>query len=200
MNRAFVVFLSLLCLFSCSNSTQAPKDLLSQDVLIAVWKDIVIAEGFIDEMRYQNQDTANSDFYILERGIFEKYEIDSAQYRTSLDYYSRDINLLDSLHQILVDTLSFRENYLKTAESTALGDTGRVRDEDAEKEALERPKRKKMAIPVPGSEEAKKKKVIALMDTTVLDPRFDRLRSAAAYLNINIEKQIKIQENKRSTK
>ena len=109
MKKLFLAF-SLFGLLSCSEEKQpkAPADLLPPAKLTSILADIHIAESRVELMRV-SPDTANVIFKRLQEEIFQKHQVNQAEFTKTYDYYLNNINALDKIYEGLVDTLGMRE-------------------------------------------------------------------------------------------
>lgn len=81
-------------LFACKSGV--PKDIIQPAQMEKVLFDVHIADGYISSLTLQ--DTAKivaSSYY---NGIYKKFNIDSAAFNKSMNYYYNHIDLLDKMY------------------------------------------------------------------------------------------------------
>jgi hypothetical protein len=98
MNRIFALFVICIVLYACKPGI--PKDVLQPDKMEKVLFDIHVVDGYISTL--QKPDTAKivaSSYY---SGIYKKFEIDSATFEKSKNYYFTRPDLLDQIYKNLM--------------------------------------------------------------------------------------------------
>ena len=98
MNRIFVLFIICVALYACKPGI--PKDVIQPDKMEKVLFDIHIVDGYIGAL--QKPDTAKivaSSYYA---GVYKKFEIDSAIFEKSKNYYYTRPDLLDKIYKNLM--------------------------------------------------------------------------------------------------
>ena len=104
------LFLSIfiLCLFcaSCGNSNKIkiPKYVLSQDTMIDVLADIHLVKA--SQQLGMIIDTADTGKFTSFEYVWKKHHITEDQYKKSLDFYTHNPSILDSIYENVLNTLS----------------------------------------------------------------------------------------------
>ena len=82
------VFLGMVAvlLFSCSEKEQRPDDILHHETMINMMIDLRILEGKVAVLTLGN-DSSRVLYRELEKRVFDEYEVDSATYVKSYQYY-----------------------------------------------------------------------------------------------------------------
>lgn len=95
MNKIFTLFVFLLLIVGCTSNTiiDKPDDLISKNEMVDILTDMLIAIGAEDIKNNNLQ--RNVNYFPL---VFEKYNIDSTQFKESNAYY---ISKIDDYEQIL---------------------------------------------------------------------------------------------------
>ena len=103
-----LLFMSSSILGSCSyqlDEVAPPNDLISRDSFQLVLLDMMLLEGYV-----KTQHNNVHDFYqiIMKSAdpIFEKYNIDSSRYASSMDYYSHHQNILKEIYEVVQDSIT----------------------------------------------------------------------------------------------
>lgn len=99
------VFLTIF-LFSCSDNKN--PDVLSKNEMTDVLIDMHIAEAKVNTIGL-NADSTEILYNIMEKRILEEHGISKEQYLQSYNYYLRNMDQLESLYGMLVDSLSLKE-------------------------------------------------------------------------------------------
>ncbi len=105
MNRIFYFIILFICFYACKPGI--PKDIIQPDKMQQVLIDIHLVDGYIATL--PSLDTAKkvgSSFY---KGIYKKFDIDSALYNTSINYYYKHPDLMKKMY----DSISVKLSILK---------------------------------------------------------------------------------------
>lgn len=93
---------------SCSyqlDEVAPPNDLIPRDSFQLVLLDIMLLEGYV-----KTELNNVHDFYqiIIKSAdpIFEKYNVDSSRYASSMDYYSHHQNILKEMYEVVQDSVT----------------------------------------------------------------------------------------------
>lgn len=101
MNRFFAVIIVCLCFYACKPGI--PKDIIQPDKMEKVLFDIHITDGYIGTIL--NPDTAKMVASAYYKGIYKKFNIDSAVYNRSLSYYYHHPDVLKTIYDKLMKQL-----------------------------------------------------------------------------------------------
>lgn len=103
-----LLFVSTSILGSCSyqlDEVAPPNDLIPRDSFQLVLLDMMLLEGYV-KTHHNNV----HDFYqiIMKSAdpIFERYNIDSSRYASSMDYYSHHQNILKEMYEVVQDSIT----------------------------------------------------------------------------------------------
>ena len=107
MKKLYCILIALL-VFACVQQEEPPENLISKDQMIKILIDIHIAEAIVNIMNV-SKDSSMVMFNGLEQKIFDKYRMDKEQFHDSYNYYLHNINILDDIYTVVVDSLSMRE-------------------------------------------------------------------------------------------
>jgi Domain of unknown function (DUF4296) len=114
MNRIFYFIIISICFYACKPGI--PKDILQPDKMQQVLIDIHLVDGYISTL--PSLDTAKkvgSSFY---KGIYKKYDIDSAIYNTSINYYYKHPDLMKKMY----DSISVKLGVLREKNAALVDD------------------------------------------------------------------------------
>ncbi|WP_255696405.1 DUF4296 domain-containing protein [Solitalea lacus] len=101
--------LLILTIWSCSNKNK-PSDLIPKEKMKNILMDMHLVES--RSFRISNSDSAKRVTKASYQFIFKKYKIDTAQLRSSLEYYLSEPELLDNMYEQMIDSLSKRQTKL----------------------------------------------------------------------------------------
>ncbi len=88
-NLAKVFILALF--FGCSEEmNEKPDNLIPESKMAAIVTDIMVTEAKVSRLGFKSFDSSKVAYDFLEREIFKKYAVDSAQYNQSYNYYNTD--------------------------------------------------------------------------------------------------------------
>lgn len=107
MKRFFTLI--ILCLFIYACKPGVPKDIIQPDKMEKVLVDIHIVDGYMSTLNLPNQDTSKKVVAPLYKGIYHKFDIDSALFNRSLDYYYRHPDVMKKMY----DSISVKLTFLK---------------------------------------------------------------------------------------
>ena len=108
MKKHFIIALLSFLVISCTSNTilKKPDYLIPRDKMVNLLTDLLLANS-ADNIR-NTQDKRNVQYFPL---VFEKYQVDSAQFRASNYYYTSRIDDYDKImkevetrFQTLIDT------------------------------------------------------------------------------------------------
>lgn len=96
MKNFLVIIGSCLLMISCnSKAVEKPKNLISEDVMVDILYDLHVFNSIkLNAISNANQDNRSPADY-----IYQKYEVDSAQFASSDRYYAADIEEYEKLYQ-----------------------------------------------------------------------------------------------------
>ncbi|MCP9765783.1 DUF4296 domain-containing protein [Lacihabitans soyangensis] len=90
-----IVFISLTCFFSCKSSSE---DVIDKKTMAIVFAELKTAEAKVSRLNLTGVDSSRVAFKYLEKQIYKKYKVDSAQYLKSFDFYAKDKKQLLSIY------------------------------------------------------------------------------------------------------
>ncbi|HEY9560307.1 MAG TPA: DUF4296 domain-containing protein [Anseongella sp.] len=106
-----ILVLPALLLFSCMEREKVPENLIPKEIMKEILTDMHYADAYaFQEFRADTIYRAAAGMYL---DIFEKYNVDSADFNTSFHYYVLHPVLLDKMYQAMIDSVQARETRLK---------------------------------------------------------------------------------------
>jgi hypothetical protein len=112
VKRIFCI-LSLAVLASCGQQgDKTPKNLLPEQKLVQILADVHVAEARI-ENNVVYPDTALMLYGLEQQRILEAHGVEEQLFRDTYRYYLNDLQKMDRLYEIILDTLSVREAKLR---------------------------------------------------------------------------------------
>lgn len=121
MKKIFSILFITIASLSCSNDkneVNVPDDVLGFDKMSDIMVDVQLMESQLENMRMVDP-TAHDSIGRYYAAIFEKHEIQKAEYDSSLMFYAKHFNLLDSLYNSVFTKLHDLEIGLKDIEYEA---------------------------------------------------------------------------------
>lgn len=101
-----VALFSILFLFSCKqNSTKIPKEVISRDSMINIMVEIHLADAVLQNPMTQSKigDIPSNNLY---KAIMKKYHTNKERFDKSMDFYSDNPLMLDSMYDSVIEKLS----------------------------------------------------------------------------------------------
>ncbi|SEO09805.1 protein of unknown function [bacterium A37T11] len=93
MQRLIAGFLGFIFLLGCHSGP--PKGIIAQEKMVSVLTDVHLADGYVSSVPMDSVQILRNSLYA---GIYEKYDTDSAGLRHSLEYYSAQPQVYDSMY------------------------------------------------------------------------------------------------------
>jgi len=112
--KIFILFCLSLFLFSCQQDSP-PKGIIEKEKMINVMVDFQITDAYLNQV--SNQDTMKMQAHTRYNYIFKKYDIDSATFSKSLDYYSRRTEEFNKMFNSVLDSLNKMESTVRRTDS-----------------------------------------------------------------------------------
>ena len=95
MKRLILVFLILIFFIACGKRTPKQR-IIEQDKMVSVLTDIHLVDGYLTS--FVQADTLKQKASNLYTAVYKHHKIDSLTYKRSLEYYSRDPKVLDTIY------------------------------------------------------------------------------------------------------
>ncbi|MDB5013991.1 MAG: hypothetical protein JWQ25_2193 [Daejeonella sp.] len=95
MKSLILVYFTLIFLTTCTNNT-SKRDIIKSDKMVDVLTDIHIVDGYIST--FVQSDTLKQRASSYYAAVYKHHGIDSLNYKNSLEYYSKDPKLLDTIY------------------------------------------------------------------------------------------------------
>ena len=99
------LFLTFFLIFSCRNDHDDNKKYISKEKMVKILIDIHLVEEKVNQLNYSN-DSLKAVFNILEKEIFDKYNITDEEYRKSYSHYFFNPKELDDIYKSVIDSLN----------------------------------------------------------------------------------------------
>ena len=109
-------FLAFLVAFGCADTpVEKPENLLSTEQMTAFLIDSHLVEGNLQTIKI-NRDSLEKIFYTMEKDLYQKHQIDSAQFMQSYHYYLHELDELSEIYDAVIDSLNLKEKMLNSAQ------------------------------------------------------------------------------------
>ncbi len=113
--KKIIWFLIIPAVLSCTKKDELPDGYLTDTEMVEFLIDLHITQSKVQNLRLSN-DSAELLFMILEKDLFEQYEIKDTIFFNSYGWY---LDRPDQMHEIytsVVDTLTLRQSLLRVGE------------------------------------------------------------------------------------
>jgi len=111
-----VSLLLLFLIMSCGDKNnyqvQKPLNLIDKDKMAAILSDVHILESN-QEMSFFAADSTNKLYLSYYKYIFDKYDVEESQFKSSFEYYVSQPVLMDSMYSEVIANISKIEPRLK---------------------------------------------------------------------------------------
>ncbi|RZK81227.1 MAG: DUF4296 domain-containing protein [Pedobacter sp.] len=114
MKTFFNIFFVFLFLSACKPGI--PKDIIQPNEMVLVLNDIHLVDGYISNANPDSSIVIAASYY---NGVYKKFNIDSAKYQRSMDYYNTKPALMDEIYKKITDTLSKQKAFIIKTDSLA---------------------------------------------------------------------------------
>ena len=108
-NKAFVLFVVLL-IVSCNKVQKPPKpdSLISEDQMVHMLFDL----SLLSSAKGTNKKLLEKKGVNMSNYIYEKYNIDSTQFASSINYYTYNLETIQSIYKRVEDSLNILKKQL----------------------------------------------------------------------------------------
>lgn len=106
--KKILPYFMLLLLVACAGDRK-PEGLLSEDEMVQILTDIHLAEGIVSSFPI-HFDSSRILYPYLENEVFEKHAVSDSVFRTSLEFYMRDLRVMDRIYARTIDSLHVIES------------------------------------------------------------------------------------------
>jgi hypothetical protein len=107
---SFLAVSILVLLIGCTNKIDedkpVPADLIPKEQMVDIFVDLKIMDAILaSKQRKKDQDQHLTKYY-LHNSIMEKYGITRDRFERSVEYYQRDLKVLDEIYEEAITKLS----------------------------------------------------------------------------------------------
>ncbi|WKK80928.1 DUF4296 domain-containing protein [Marivirga arenosa] len=106
--KNLIYILTILAIVSCSGKEERPKGILSEEKMALILSDIYYAEYKANNINV-GPDSAETVLRHYELKIFEDHGTNDSVYKESFKYYLEYPQKLEKVYDIVIDTVSLRE-------------------------------------------------------------------------------------------
>jgi hypothetical protein len=103
VKNLIIVLLSIFILQSCGKNS-LPEGILSEDKMVEVLVDIHLAEGLVSTFPI-HYDSSRVLYPYFEMEVFKKHGVQDSVFKKSLEYYMRDVKVMDRMYARTIDSL-----------------------------------------------------------------------------------------------
>lgn len=106
--RKLIYIIAILTIVSCSGKKERPKGIIPQEKMALILSDIYMAEYVVTNIGLK-QDSSKEVFRHYELKIYDEHDTNDSIYKESFKYYLEHPDQLETIFDIVIDTLSLRE-------------------------------------------------------------------------------------------
>jgi len=103
-----IFLLTVLILFGCDKQKEIPKGILGKEKMVALELEFQLLEAKLKVLNI-SQDSADVLYDFYSKGILDNEEVAKEDYEKSYEYYMTDIEGMDEVYEVVIDSLSLRE-------------------------------------------------------------------------------------------
>jgi transposase len=107
VKNKLILLLSFFVLLSCGEN-KLSEDILDEDKMVEVLVDIHMTEGLVSTFPI-HYDSSRLLYPYFETEIFKKHGITDSVFKKSLEFYLRDIRVMDRIYARTIDSLHVKE-------------------------------------------------------------------------------------------
>ena len=105
MKHTIVILILVVSALSCGKDEKQKPDIIAKKDMVGILLDIHLTEARVSQAKLP-LDSALTYYKFKEKELYEKYNIDSALYKRSMDYYTLNIGELDDIYEKVLDSLN----------------------------------------------------------------------------------------------
>jgi hypothetical protein len=99
---------ALLGLAACSSAEEEPDGVLPRQQFVALLIDMELTEAYMS-LKITREEAGRDDVYKAYKAVFEKHNVDEAQFEQTMEYYARDRASLQSVYAEVMDSVMARK-------------------------------------------------------------------------------------------
>jgi hypothetical protein len=103
VKKLIIVLISIFILQSCSKN-RLPEGILNEDKMVEILVDIHLAEGLVSTFPI-HYDSSRVLYPYFEMEVFKKHSVPDSVFKKSLEYYMRDVIVMDRMYARTIDSL-----------------------------------------------------------------------------------------------
>lgn len=109
--RKLIYIIAILTIVSCSGKEHRPKGVIPHEKMALILSEIYLAEYKATHLGLKN-DSAKEVLRHYELKIYEDHDTNDSIYKESFKYYLEHPDQLENIYDIVIDTVSLREQVL----------------------------------------------------------------------------------------
>ncbi len=114
MKKSILFIFAILIIVSCSKKENVPNGIISPAKMASIIADIYNAEYTVQHAGIPT-DSSKLMFRHYELKIFEDYGVNDSIYKNSFTYYLEHPEMLESVYDIVIDSLSLQDQLREVA-------------------------------------------------------------------------------------
>jgi hypothetical protein len=101
-----VLFLAFGCTHKIKEKESVPADLIAKDQMVAIIVDLKVMDAILALKQRKKDPDLHDTKYYLYNSVMEKYGITRDKFERSMEYYQRDLMVLDEIYEEAITKLS----------------------------------------------------------------------------------------------
>jgi hypothetical protein len=94
----------------CVSEPQKPKDIIPQSIMVKAIADFYLLDANVSRMNFVDLDSAKIAFHYFEKKIYAKYQVDSARYAKSYQFYGEHPQIMLKMYQNVSQELELKKD------------------------------------------------------------------------------------------
>ncbi|TDQ10968.1 DUF4296 domain-containing protein [Pedobacter metabolipauper] len=189
-----ILYLYFIFLFAAGCKPGVPKDIIQPDQMALVLNDIHVVDGYVSSITAI--DSAKRVATAYYKGIYKKFNIDSALYNKSMDYYYTNPRLLDEIYSKVTKGLNKQKATIIKSDSLYSAKMAKMAKQkikaDSLKKATDSLKKVKAVKKADTIKNVKSAKLTKQQKTLLLKKRTDSIKRADSLKQIKRSKRTRL--------
>ncbi len=177
------IYLVFVFLFAASCKPGIPNDIIQADKMALVLHDIHLADAYLQTIYVP--DSAKKTASALYGGIYKKFEIDSALYQRSLDYYLINPRVMNGIYEKVTAELTKEKKVITRIDSIEYAKELKMRQKKMKADSIKRADSVKKSLLIKNKDSLKKANKKAL---TV--KKIDSVKKAMEARKLRIKRRV----------
>lgn len=94
----------------CVSEPKQPKDIIPRSIMVKAIADFYLLDANVSRMNFVDLDSAKIAFHYFEKKIYDKYQVDSARYAKSYQFYGEQPQIMLEIYQNVSQELELKKD------------------------------------------------------------------------------------------